>query len=93
MLIEIRKNLQGNNSRVDEAENQINAMEHRKKKTTKHNNKMKKKYKNNEGSISSLWDNFKRSNIHIIGEPEGEEKEQKIVNLFDKIMKTNSLIW
>ena len=27
-LIEIKNNLQGNNSRVDEAENQINDMEH-----------------------------------------------------------------
>ena len=66
-------------------------MEHRKKKTTKHNNKMKKKYKNNEGSISSLWDNFKRSNICTIGVPEGEKKEQEIGNLFEKIMKENLL--
>ena len=29
MLIEIRKNLQGNNSRVDEAENQIKDLEHK----------------------------------------------------------------
>ena len=43
----------------------------------------------NEDSISSLWDKFKRSNIHIIGVPEGEEKEQEIGNLFEKIMKEN----
>ena len=43
----------------------------------------------NEDSISSLWDNFKRSNIHIIGVPEGEKKEQEIGNLFEKIMKEN----
>ena len=42
-----------------------------------------------EGSISSLWDNFKRSNIYIIGVTEGEEKEQEIGNLFEKIMKEN----
>ena len=29
MLIEIRKNLQGNNSRVDEAENQIIDLDHK----------------------------------------------------------------
>ena len=29
----------------------------------------------NRNSVSSLWDKFKRSNIHIIGVPEGEEKE------------------
>ena len=40
-------------------------------------------------SISSLWDNFKQSNIHIIVVPEGEEKEQEIGNLFEKIMKEN----
>ena len=43
----------------------------------------------NEASISSLWDNFKRSNIHIIGVPEGEEKQQEIGNLFEKIVKEN----
>ena len=42
-----------------------------------------------EDSISSLWDNFKLSNICIIGLPEGEEKEQDIGNLFEKIMKEN----
>ena len=39
-----------------------------------------------KNSISSLWDNFKRPNIHLIGLPE-EDKEQKIRNLFEKIMK------
>ena len=39
--------------------------------------------------MSSLWINFKRSNIHIIGVPEGEEKEQENRNLFEKIMKEN----
>ena len=32
---------------------------------------------------------FKGSNIRIIGVPEGEEKEQEIGNLFEKIMKEN----
>ena len=31
-LIEIKNNLQGNNSRVDEAENQINELEHKEEK-------------------------------------------------------------
>ena len=43
----------------------------------------------NKDSISSLWDNFKRSNIHILGVPEWEEKEHEIGNLFEKIMKQN----
>ena len=32
---------------------------------------------------------MKRSNIQIIGVPEGEEEEQKIENLFEQIMKEN----
>ena len=31
-LIEIKKNLQGNNSRMDEAKNQINDLEHKEEK-------------------------------------------------------------
>ena len=41
-----------------------------------HKNKKKKESKQNEDSISSLWDNFKHSNNCTIGVPEGEEKEQ-----------------
>ena len=59
----------------------------RKQKTT--NKNKKKNPPQNEDSISSLWYNFKRSNIHIIGVPEREEKEQEIGNLFEKIMKQN----
>ena len=65
-------------------------MEHKEEKeknTTQ--NKNKKESKNNEYSISSLWDNFKYSTICIIAVPEGEEKEQVIGNLFEKIMKKN----
>ena len=59
----------------------------RKQKTTNQNNKKKKESKKNEDSISSLWDNFKRSNIYIIGVPEGEDKEHEIGNLSEKIVK------
>ena len=41
-LIEIKNSLQGNNSRVDEAKNQINDLEHKEAKTTNQNNKKKK---------------------------------------------------
>ena len=36
--------------------------------------------------LRNLQDNFKHSNIRIIGMPEGEEKEQEIEKLFEKIM-------
>ena len=44
-LIEIKNNLQGSNSRVDKAENQINDLEHKEAKTTNQNNKKKKESK------------------------------------------------
>ena len=40
-------------------------------------------------STDSPCDNFKRSNIHILGVPEGEEKEQEIGNLSETIVKEN----
>ena len=39
----------------------------------------------------NLWDNFKHSNIQIIRLPEGEEEEQEIENLFEKIREENFL--
>ena len=64
-------------------------MEHRKQKTTNQNNKKRKNTKKKEDSVSSLWDNFKFSNICITEVPEGDKKEQEIGNLFEKIMKEN----
>ena len=61
----------------------------RNQKPTNQKSKKKKESKKNEDSVRSLWDNFKHSNIRIIGLPEGEEKEQDIGNLFEKIMKEN----
>ena len=43
----------------------------------------------NEERLRSLQDILKRSNIRIIGVPEGEEEEQKIENLVEQIMKEN----
>ena len=64
----------------------------RKQKSNNQNDKKKKRIKKkNEDSASSLWDNFKRPNVCIIGVPEGEEKEQEIGNLCEKRLKANFL--
>ena len=73
---------------MDEAKNQISSLEHKEAKNNQ-NNKKKKESKKIDESVSSIWDNFRCSNIHIIGVPEGEEKEKEIGNLFEKIMKEN----
>ena len=87
-LIEIKNNLQGNN-RVDEPENQINDLEHKEPKNNQSEQQEEKRIQKNEDCINSLWDKFKRSNIHIREVPEGEEEEQQIGNLFEKLMKGN----
>ena len=45
ILSEIKKNVQGNNSGVDEAESHINDLEHKEAKTFKQNSKKKKELK------------------------------------------------
>ena len=82
-LIEIKNNLQGNNSGVDEAKNQINDLEHKEAKNN-HMEQEGKRIQENDDSINSLWDNFKRFNIRLTGVLEGEEKEQEIGNLSEK---------
>ena len=44
-LIEIKNNLQGNNSRLDEAKNKINDLEHKEAKNNQSEKKVEKKYK------------------------------------------------
>ena len=43
--------------------------------------------KKNEERLRNCWNNFKCSNIQIIGASEGEEEQQEIENLFEKIME------
>ena len=41
----------------------------------------------NEERLRNLQDIFKHFNIWIIGVPEGEEEEQEMENLFEKVMR------
>ena len=77
--VEIRNNLQGNNSRVDEAKNQISNLEYKEtKKQPIRTARRKKESKNNEDSASSLWDNLESSNICIVEVPEEKRKSKKL---------------
>ena len=64
-------------------------LEHKEAKKNQSEQQEEKRIQKKEDSISSLWYNFKCSNIDILGVPEGDEKEQEIGNLFEKIMKEN----
>ena len=50
---------------------------------------MKKQESRKVKRLRILWDTLKRSNIRIIGVPEGEWQQQEIENLFEQIMKEN----
>ena len=75
-------NLHGINSRVDEAKTKISDLEYKEAKSTQLEEQKEERIQKNEDSVRSLWDNFKHTNIHIMGVPEGEETEQGIENVF-----------
>ena len=87
-LIEIKNNLQGNNSKVYKTETQINALEHKEAKNN-HTEQQEEKIPPDEDCTQSLRDNFKRYIIHIIAVSERDEKELEIRNLSKKIVKEN----
>ena len=49
----------------------------------------KQEFLKNEQRFRNLWDNFKCSNIQILGVPEGEGEEQEIESLFEKLLEEN----
>ena len=49
----------------------------------------KQEFKKMNRGLGTSGTTLKCSNIRIIGVPEGEEKQQEIENLFEKIMKEN----
>ena len=53
-LNEMKNNLQGINSRVDEAKNQISNLEYKKAKNTQQEEQEEKKIQRNEDSVRSL---------------------------------------
>ena len=89
MQSEIKENVQGTNSDRKKTGTQINSLDQKEEINIQPEQKKKQKFKKNEERLRNLQDILKCSNIRIIGVPEGEEEEQKIENLFEKIMKEN----
>ena len=87
MQSEIKKNIRGTNSEGKETRTQINNLEQKVERNIQPEQNEETRIQQNEERLRKLWDNFKCSNIWIIRVPEGEEKEQKIENLFEKIIK------
>ena len=86
MLRETKGNVQGTNSDAKETGTQINSLEQKEKRNIQPEENEETRIQKNEERLRNLQDIFQRSNIRIIGVPEGEEEEQKIENLFEQIM-------
>ena len=89
MLRETKENVQGTNSDAKETGTQINGVDQKEETNTQPEKNEETRIQKNEERPRNLHDILKRSNIRIIGVPEGEEEEQKIENLFEQIMKEN----
>ncbi|KAK1338709.1 hypothetical protein QTO34_019366 [Cnephaeus nilssonii] len=87
-LTEIKNIIQRPNSRLEERKNQAKDLEYKEAKDTPLEKQEEKRIQKVEDSVRSLWDNFKRTNIRIMGVPE-EEREQDTENLFEEIMTEN----
>uniref|UniRef100_A0A8D1T019 L1 transposable element RRM domain-containing protein n=1 Tax=Sus scrofa TaxID=9823 RepID=A0A8D1T019_PIG len=87
-ITERKNSLEAANSRIQEAEEQISEVEDRLVEITDAEQKREKKLKGNEESLRELWNNVKHSNSHIIGVPEGEEREET-EKIFQEIIAKN----
>ena len=85
---EIKQNIQGTNSDKKETRIQSNDLEQKEKINIQLDQNEETRIQKNEERLRILSDNLKRSNIGIIGVPEGEQ-QQEIENLFEQIMKEN----
>ena len=89
MQSEIKENVQGTNSEGKETGTQINNLEQKEEVNIQPEQNEETRIQKNEERLRNLQDILKRSNIRIIGVPEGEEEEQEIENLFEETMKEN----
>ena len=89
MLSEIKENVEETNSFGKETGTQINGLEQKEEISTQPEHNEETRIQKSEERLRNLQDNFKHSNIQIIGVPEGKEEEQEIENLHEKTMKEN----
>ena len=87
MKSEIKENVQGTNSDGKETGTQINGLEQKEEISTQPEHNEETRIQKSEERLRNLWDNFKCSNIQVIGMPKGEEEEHKMENSCQQIMK------
>ena len=73
---EIKKNIQETNSEGKETGTQINSFEQKEEINIQPKQNEETRIQKSEESLWNIQDNFKCSNIRIIGVPEGEKEDQ-----------------
>ena len=68
--------------------NKVKDLEYKEPKDTPLEKQEEKRIQKVEDSVRSLWDNFKRANIRILGVPE-EERLQDTENILEEIISGN----
>ena len=84
MLRETKENVQGTNSDAKETGTQINGVDQKAERNIQPEKNEDTRIRKNEERLRNLQDNFKCSNIRIIGVPEGEEEEKKLKTYLNK---------
>ena len=74
MQSEIKKNIQGINSEGKETRTQINDLKQKEEINIQPEQNEETRIKENKERLRKLWNNFKHSNIQIMGVPEGEQE-------------------
>ena len=84
-ITEMKNMLEGISSRISEAEEWINDLEDGMVEITTMDQNNNKKNEKNEDNIGALWDNFKCTNIHIIGGPRKRTEKENSPKIFEEI--------
>ena len=84
MQSEIKKNVQGTNSEGKETGTQINDLEQKEEMNIQPEQNEETRIQKNEERLRKLWDNFKCSNIRIIGYQNEKRKNNKLKTYLNK---------
>uniref|UniRef100_A0A8D0XRX0 L1 transposable element RRM domain-containing protein n=1 Tax=Sus scrofa TaxID=9823 RepID=A0A8D0XRX0_PIG len=86
---EIQTELRAVKTRMNNAEERISDVEDRIMEITQSGQETEIQMKKHESNIRILWDNIKQANLHLIGTPEGVEKDKGMENIFEEIITGN----
>ena len=85
----MKSKIKGTNCEGKETRTQINDLKQKDEINIQPEKNEETRIQKNEERLRNLQDILKRSNIQILGVPEGKKEEQEMENLFENIMKEN----